>query len=145
LSAAIAALGTAVVASPAFAFDRHFTVLATQKSFHGAGPNHFVVKHKLFDPNNRSSKVGRDRAKCRGFVHPPRVKCHAFIRLNGKVGGIGIIRVKGDLSPGDHHVPVIGGTRQFNGVAGKLTILPTKHRKTRFLQDALRSRAVEIE
>jgi hypothetical protein len=27
---------------------------------------------------------------------------------------------------------VIGGTRQFNGVAGKSTKLPTKHRKTRF-------------
>jgi hypothetical protein len=132
LSAAIAALGAAVLASPAFAFDHHFTVLTKLKSIHPAGPSRFVEKEKLFDPNNHSSKVGRDRYKCHGFVNPLRVKCHGFIRLNGKIGGIGLIRVKGDAQPGELHVPVIGGTRQFNGVAGKSTKLPTKHRKTRF-------------
>jgi hypothetical protein len=132
LATAIAALGAAVLASPAVAFDHHFTVLTKLKSFHEAGPSRFVEKEKLFDPDNHSSKVGRDRFKCHAFVNPLRVKCHGFIRLNGKVGGIGLIRLKGDAQPGELHVPVIGGTRQFNGVAGKNTILPTKHRKTRF-------------
>ena len=131
LSAALAALGAALFATSASAFDHHFTVLTKLKSIHPAGPSRFVEKEKLFDPNDHS-KVGRDRYKCHGFVNPPRVKCHGFIRLNGKVGGIGLIRVRGDAQPGDLRVSVIGGTRQFNGVAGKSTKLPTKHRKTRF-------------
>jgi hypothetical protein len=93
LAAAIAALGAALFATSASAFDHHFTVLTKLKSIHPAGPSRFVEKEKLFDPNDHSSKVGRDRYKCHGFVNPPRVKCHGFIRLNGKVGGIGLIRV----------------------------------------------------
>ena len=120
----VAALGAAVAASSALAFDRHFTVLAKQKSFHEVGQNAFVLKDKLRDPNNRSSKVGRDRFKCRE-KHRNKVKCHGLIRLNGRIGGKGHIRVKGDLQPGDNHFVVMGGTRQFNGVAGKLTILPS--------------------
>ncbi|HEX3262772.1 MAG TPA: hypothetical protein VHR37_03840 [Solirubrobacterales bacterium] len=120
LGAAIAALATAVLASPAAAFDRHFTVLANQKSSHRAGSNAFVAKHKLLDPNNRGSKVGRDRVKCRDKGRG--LKCHALFHLNGRIGGKGHIRVKGDLQRGDHHLVVIGGTRQFNGVAGKLTV-----------------------
>jgi hypothetical protein len=120
----VMALGAAVVASPAFAFDHHFTVLAKQKSFHEAGQKAFVLKDKLRDPNNRSSKVGRDRFKCRE-KHRNKVKCHGLIRLNGKIGGKGHIRVKGDLQGGDNHLVVVGGTRQFNGVAGKMTILPS--------------------
>jgi hypothetical protein len=120
----VVGLGAAVLASSALAFDRHFTVLAKQKSFHEVGQNAFVLKDKLRDPNDRSSKVGRDRFKCRE-KHRNKVKCHGLIRLNGKVGGKGHIRVRGDLQPGDNHFVVTGGTRQFNGVAGKLTILPT--------------------
>ena len=130
LGAAIAALGAAVLAAPAVAFDHHFTVFAVQKSFHEAGPNRFVDTDKLFDPNNRSRKVGRDRAKCHGFSSPPRVKCHAFFRLNGRIGGIGIIRVRGDLDPaGDNRVNVVGGSGQFNGVAGKMKLHGVKGRR----------------
>ena len=120
LAAALAVLGAAVFATSASAFDHHFTVLAIQKSSHRAGPNGFVAKHKLLDPNNRSSKVGRDRVKCRDKGRG--LKCHALFHLNGRIGGIGHIRVRGDLERGDHHLVVIGGTRQFNGVAGKLTV-----------------------
>ena len=120
----VMALGAAVVASPAFAFDHHFSVVAKPRSSHGVGRNAFVLKDKLFDPNNRSSKVGRDRFKCRE-KHRNKVKCHGLFRLNGKIGGKGHIRVKGDLQGGDNHLVVVGGTRQFNGVAGKMTILPS--------------------
>ena len=121
LAAALAALGAAVVASPAFAFDHHFGVLAKGKSFHRVGQNAFVFKEKLLDPNNRRSKVGRDRIKCREKPHN-KLKCHGLIRLNGKIGGIGHIRVKGDIEHGDRHLVVLGGSRQFDGVAGKVTV-----------------------
>ncbi|HEX3325869.1 MAG TPA: hypothetical protein VHV50_02620 [Actinomycetota bacterium] len=117
----IAALGTAVLASPAFAFDRHFGVLAKGHAFHEVGQNAFVFKDKLLDPKDRSNKVGRDRFKCREKPHN-RLKCHALVRLNGKIGGIGHIRVRGDIEPGDRHMVVLGGSRQFDGVAGKMTI-----------------------
>lgn len=121
LAAAIAALGAAVLAAPAVAFDHHFTVHVKVKSIHLAGPNAFVVKHRLLDQNNRSSKVGRDRFKNREKGHN-KSKCHGLIHLNGKIGGVGNIRVKGDLHRGDNRLVVLGGTRQFNGVAGKLTV-----------------------
>ena len=117
----IAALGAAVVASPAFAFDRHFGVLAKGHAFHEVGQNAFVFKDKLLDPKDRSNKVGRDRFKCREKPHN-RLKCHALVRLNGKIGGIGHIRVRGDIERGDRHMVVLGGSRQFDGVAGKMTI-----------------------
>ena len=128
LAAAIAALGAAVLAAPAVAFDHHFTVLAKQKSSQRAGHT-FVFKDKLLDPNNRSSRVGRGRGKCRFKPQGRKVKCRALVRLNGKIGGIGRIRVRGDLQRGDNHLVVDGGSRQFNGVAGKVTIHNTKNRR----------------
>ena len=129
LAAALAALGTAVVASPAFAFDHHFTVLAKQKSGHRAGHNAFVFKDKLLDPNNRSDKVGRLRGKCRFKSQNRKIKCHVLVRLNGEIGGLGKIRVRGDLDRGPDHLVVLGGTRQFDGVAGKVTRHATKNRR----------------
>jgi len=116
----IAALGAAVVASPAFAFDRHFSVLAKVKSGHQVGQNKFRIKERLLDPDNRRNKVGRDRFTCR--EKPRKLKCHGLIHLNGKIGGLGDIRVRGDLGQGEKHLVVLGGSRQFDGVAGKVTV-----------------------
>jgi hypothetical protein len=125
LAAALAALGAAVLASPAVAFDHHFTVVAKPKSSHGVGHNAFVFRDKLFDPHNRHDRVGRDRGKCRS-KHGNKVKCHLRVHLNGEIGGLGDIRARGDLDQGPDHLVVFGGTRQFDGVAGKLTIRNTK-------------------
>ena len=76
LVAALAALGAAVVASPAFAFDRHFSVLAKVKSGHAVGQNKLRIKEKLLDPDNRRNKVGRDRITCR--EKPRGVRCAAI-------------------------------------------------------------------
>jgi hypothetical protein len=124
LAAALAALGAAVVASPAFAFDHHFSVLGKAKSFHRAGQNAFVFTEKLLDPNNRRNKVGRDRGKCR--AKPRKIKCHVKFHLNGKIGGFGDIRVRGDLDPGPDHLVVLGGSDDFDGVAGKVTVRTPK-------------------
>ena len=117
LAAALAVLGAAVVASPAFAFDHHFSVLGKGKSFHRAGQNAFVFREKLLDPNNRRNKVGRDRGKCRAKRQGRKIKCHVRFHLNGKIGGFGDIRVRGDLDPGPDHLVVLGGSDDFNGVA----------------------------
>jgi hypothetical protein len=119
LAAAIAALGAAVVASPAFAFDHHFKVLGKAKSSHRTGQNTFVLREKLLDPNNRHNKVGRDRLKCR--AKPRKIKCRVKFHLNGKIGGFGDIKARGDLDPGPDHLVVYGGSDDFDGVAGKVT------------------------
>ena len=125
LAAALAALGTAVVASPAFAFDHHFTVLSKEKSGHQVGQNKFRFEDKLLDPHNRHDKVGKARGLCR-FKHPGKTKCHVRVHLNGEIGGFGDIKVKGDLDGGPNHLVVLGGSDDFDGVAGKVTDHNTK-------------------
>ncbi|HEX3262788.1 MAG TPA: hypothetical protein VHR37_03925 [Solirubrobacterales bacterium] len=129
LAAALASIGALVVASPAFAIDHHFTVLSKQKSGHRVGQNAFRFKDKLLDPHNRHDRVGRDRGKCRFKPHNRKVKCHATVHLNGEIGGFGNMRVRGDLDRGPDHLVVLGGSRQFDGVAGKVTIHSTRNRK----------------
>jgi hypothetical protein len=85
------------------------------------GQNVFRFKNKLLDPHNRHNKVGRTRVKCRLNPQKRKVKCHAVVHLNGEIGGLGNIRVRGDLDPGPDHLVVLGGSRQFDGVAGKVT------------------------
>jgi hypothetical protein len=122
LAAALAALGAAVVASPAFAFDHHFSVLAKEKSSHQVGQNAFVFKDKLLDPNNRHDKVGRDRGKFRVKQGGRKIKVQLLVHLNGEIGGFGDIRVRGDIDRGPDHLVVFGGSDEFDGVAGKLTV-----------------------
>jgi hypothetical protein len=129
LAAALAALGAAVVASPAFAIDHHFTVLLKQKSGHRVGQSAFRFKDKLLDPHNRHDRVGRDRGKCRFNPQNGKVKCHATVHLNGEIGGFGNMRVRGDLDHGPDHLVVLGGTRQFDGVAGTMTTHNTSNRR----------------
>ena len=136
LAAALAALGTAVLASPAFAFDHHFTVLAKVKSIEPAGHNFFRFRDRLLDPNNRHDKVGRDHGKCRQKHR--HIKCHGVVHLNGEIGGFGDIRFRGDLDPGDDHLVVTGGSGQFDGVAGKLTQHNVTERITRYHFDLVR-------
>jgi hypothetical protein len=52
-----------------------------------------------------------------------------LIRLNGKIGGIGQIRVKGDIEHGDSRLHMYGGTRQFNGVSGTVAMPVSKHKR----------------
>lgn len=118
LAAAIATLGAAVVAAPAVAFDHHFTVV-TKATIKQVGPHLFLNKERFFDPDNRHDKVGRARGLCR--EKPRKFKCHYRFHLNGKIGGFGDIKAQGDLDPGpEDKLPVIGGSDDFNGVAGKV-------------------------
>jgi hypothetical protein len=119
LAVAIAALGAALLATSASAFDSHFKVLAKQKAGHPVGHHGFRFREVLLDPSNRHNHVGHDHVTCRQ-KSGHRLKCHAAVHLNGEIGGRGDIKVVGDLGPGDNRLNVVGGTQQFNGVAGKV-------------------------
>ena len=121
LAVVLAALGAALLATSASAFDSHFTVVAKQTSAHRVGHNGFRFRQVLLDPHNGSDRVGHDRVTCRQKSHH-RQKCHALVHLNGEIGGRGDIRVVGDVGSGDNRLNVVGGTQQFNGVAGKLLV-----------------------
>jgi len=120
----VAALGAAVIATPAVAFDHHFTVISKERFGRDLPGHAFRFKDRLFDPHNRSDKVGRLYGSCRRN-HPGK-KCHERVHLNGEIGGFGVIRFKGDLDGGPQHFAVVGGSRQFNGVAGKVIDHNTK-------------------
>jgi hypothetical protein len=116
----VAALAAALLATSAFAFDTHFYVHQKYRSGHDIGQNAFVRQDKLKDPHNRTVRVGRDRWQCRAKQHPYRLKCRVLVHLNGRIGGKGDIRAKGTFFHKDKYIRVVGGTRQFNGVAGKV-------------------------
>jgi hypothetical protein len=118
----IATLGATLLAVPASAsFDHHFTVISKETSFRDT-PNGFRFKDKLFNPRNRSDRVGRDRGECEFRRRGRRVRCHAVIHLNGDIGGFGNIKVRGGFTRNDNRLEVVGGTDDFNGVAGKMLL-----------------------
>ena len=107
------------VAAPASAsFDHHFRVF--EKASFNPTPNEqaFRFKGKLFDPRNRHDRVGRDHGVCKIRPHNA-LKCRGTYHLNGEIGGFGDIKVKGNLRAGDQRLNVVGGSGDFNGVAGK--------------------------
>jgi hypothetical protein len=115
----IAALGIALLAIPASAsFDHHFRVFEKARFHELSGGKAFRFKGKLFDPRNRHDRVGRDRGLCK--IRPPEaLKCRGTYHLNGEIGGFGDIGVSGNLRPDDNRLNVVGGSDDFNGVAGK--------------------------
>ena len=122
LAGVIATLGVAMLAIPASAsFDRHFNVIRKLVSGGPVGENAFRFKHKLLQPHNRDNRVGRDKVECREAPHR-KFRCHAVVHLNGEIGGFGDIRVRGDIGQGDNRLNVVGGTGDFNGVAGKVLL-----------------------
>jgi len=122
LAAILAALGVALLATSASAIEHHFVVKMHYISSHQAGQNAFVRKDRLVNFYHHQNQVGRDRWKC-GAVkgHPGRLKCKGLIHLNGEKCGKGYIRVRGDIHRNDSRLDVRGGSRQFDGVAGKVS------------------------
>jgi hypothetical protein len=118
VAAAVVAVGSGLIATPASAFDHHFSVLAKEIAFRQVGENSFRFRDRLFDPHNRHDRVGRDRARCRVLTRH-HIHCRAVVFLNGEIGGRGKLKVRGDAGGGDHRLNVIGGTDDFDGVGGK--------------------------
>ena len=122
LAGVIATLGVAMFAIPASAsFDRHFSVIEKQVSGGPVGEHAFRFKNKLVQPHNRDNRVGSDQGICREAPHR-KLRCRAVVHLNGEIGGFGDIRVRGNIGRGDNRLNVVGGTGDFNGVAGKVLL-----------------------
>jgi len=122
LASVIATLGVGLLVTSASAsFDHHFTVISKQVSGERISSHAFRFKDKLFQPGNRSNRVGRDKGKCREASHN-KIRCHAVVHLNGEIGGFGDLLVAGNIGRGDKRLNVVGGTGDFNGVAGKLQL-----------------------
>jgi hypothetical protein len=118
----LAALGIIVPAATASAsFDHHFSVLSKTIAFHRIGDHAFRFRDRLYDPDNRHDRVGRDRGRCRETSHRS-LRCHAVVFLNGEIGGDGKIKLAGDLGRRDNRVNVVGGTSDFDGVGGKMVL-----------------------
>jgi hypothetical protein len=136
VAGAIATLGIGLLAIPASAsFDHHFSVLSKTTSQHQAG-NKYRFTDKLLDPRNRHDRVGQDHGVCE-FGHQ-KARCRAVIHLKGEIGGFGNISVSGDLGPHDNRLNVVGGTRDFNGVAGKMLLHTVNSRVDRLHFDLVR-------
>jgi hypothetical protein len=133
----LAALGTTLLATSAASasFDPHFTVLA-KTTRHQTGDG-FRFREKFFERGNRDNRVGRDHGECKLRAHTT-VRCRARIHLNGEIGGFGDIRVTGNLRPHDNRLNVVGGTHDFNGVAGKLLFSYIHQRPSRVHFDLVR-------
>jgi hypothetical protein len=129
LAAFVAAIGTALLALPASAsFDHHFSVIAITKSGKKTADG-FKFREKIVATFNHHNQVGHDRAEC--TTGSGATKCKGIINLNGEVGGEGRMRVNGNFGPGDHKLNVVGGTNDFNGVAGKMLVRDLGSRKSR--------------
>ena len=115
----LAALGTALLPIAASAsFDRHFTVFEKAVFKPRPNGNAFRFRGKLFDRRNRSDRVGRDRGHCSVVSHSA-LQCRGTFHLDGEIGGFGDIKYRGNLRRGDTRLNVVGGSGDFNGVAGK--------------------------
>ena len=122
LAALLAALGAALLATSASAFEHHFVVKMHYLSSQATGHGGFVRKDKLVNFYHHQIRVGRDRWKCQVVKgHTGHLGCKGLIHRNAEKGGPGSIRVRGDIHHNDSRLDVLGGTRQFDGVAGKVT------------------------
>ena len=116
-----AATFAAVVLPASASFDSHFAVIAKTVEQHRTNDG-FRFREQLFQLDNPSNQVGRDQVRCAERPHR-KFKCKAIIHLNGEIGGLGFLRVNGNIGPGDDRLNVTGGTGDFAGVGGKLVLL----------------------
>src|SRR6266516_6772532 len=114
LLVSLAAVAIAAIAASASAQTAtKFSVVAVNKSSQRSGHS-IIVRQRLLQPGNLSNQVGHATVKI-----TPR---HRRVRIRG-VGvfrGEGSLKVRGTEGPGDNRLPIIGGTGEFNGAAGKL-------------------------
>lgn len=107
-------VASALAASAGARSESRFRVIA-DGTHHKQREHAFILKGKLRVPHNRSDVVGHFRAKFRRGGHIRAV----FTFDNGK------IKATGDLN--HNKVPIVGGTRHWNGASGKVLIHNRKH------------------
>ena len=121
ITGVVTAATLAAVALPASAsFDSHFAVISeTVRS--DRTDDGFRFKEHLFQIDNPSNRIGRDKGICAERAHR-KFKCKVLVHLNGEVGGFGDLRINGNFGPGDDRLNVTGGTGDFAGVGGKVVL-----------------------
>ena len=124
---ALAAVGAAIVAAPAAARPSHsvrvttFSVVEHVRSAHRRG-NTFITRGVLTEPGTGGADVeGFDKAAFTRHDGTTHVRAVAFFP-DGK------LKVNGDLR--HRKVPIVGGTRRWNGAGGKLKFHPITSRRT---------------
>lgn len=108
LGAMVGVVAAVLAATAGARTETRFSVIAHTQSAHRSGPKHFVVKGSLLQPGDRGNVVGSYKAK---FASHGRIHAVAFFP-DGK------IKAQGRTNA--NRIPVIGGTRRWNGAAGKL-------------------------
>jgi hypothetical protein len=119
-AAIVAAIALAVFALPASArVDHHFSVIEKNTVFHRTADG-FSFHEQLFAGFNPNDQVGNARVRCRHTSD--KFRCRGVVHLNGEEGGFGFITINGNTGRGDQRLNVTGGTDDFDGVAGKVSI-----------------------
>jgi hypothetical protein len=121
ITGVVTAATFAAVALPASAsFDSHFAVISEGVRADRTDDG-FRFKEHLFQIDNPSNRIGRDKGVCAQRPHR-KFKCKVLVHLNGEVGGFGDLRINGNFGPGDDRLNVTGGTGDFAGVGGKVVL-----------------------
>jgi hypothetical protein len=108
LGALVGVVAAILAATAGARTETRFSVIAHNQSAHRVGPKHFVVKGSLLQPGDRDNVLGSFKAK---FASHGRIHAVAFFP-DGK------IKIQGRTNA--NRIPIIGGTRRWNGAAGKL-------------------------
>ena len=121
-TAAVAACGV-LAASAGAAQTAHFSVAAIQTSGHPTHKGGFVFTERL---RRHHRVIGHDRVECRKAARRGLIRCKAvFFFPHGK------IKAQGNYGRGNNKLAVVGGTRVFDGVSGKLLVHGGGGRKSR--------------
>ncbi len=110
-----------MLAIPASAsFDHHFTAVENKTRIFNSPRAKFRAKAILVDRPTRNRRVGRVWYVCRFVLGGERCRYH--FHFNGRVGGFGNLKANGKLTPHHRRLNVVGGTHDFNKVAGRIRV-----------------------
>lgn len=113
-TAATAAICGLLAAPAGAAQTAHFSVAAIQTSGHATHHGGFTFTEQL---RRHHRVIGHDRIECRKAARRGLIRCKAvFFFPHGK------IKAQGNYGRGNNKLAVVGGTRGFDGVSGKLLV-----------------------
>lgn len=128
LAIAIGAVAATASARSARTTTTKIQVVEIQKS---SRPTHhsFISRGVLVQPGDRDDVVGHDVVKFtprKGHGHQNQLEVKGVAHFRDR----GSLKVQGGAGPGDNRLPIIGGSGDFNGAAGKLKTHNLGHKRT---------------
>jgi hypothetical protein len=125
LVVAVGVFAAMASANPAKPVTTKFSVIEIHKSSHSTRHS-FINRGALVRTNDRDDVVGHDVVKFSPRTHQRfEVKGTAFFM------GEGTLKVQGGATQGNNTIPIIGGTGEFNGAAGKVKTHQLSKKRTR--------------